>query len=398
MLTPLGLIGIFACLLAWPVASERATPNRLYLFLSLLALHIAASIAYYLYAQTGPADSSTYFFDRQGLARWDFALGTVFTVKLVQLLRDTLGGTYFDYFLIFQAIGFWGIAILMRTLQEVHIKLGVEETGLSQLLLFLPGVHFWTSAIGKDAPLFLGASLAVWAAMRLPARLLYFVLAVGLMMLFRPHIALIAVASFASAEFFNPRPGLLRKAGLLTVALGGLAAVGATIRTTFRVDVTSAESLSSFFESQQAVSQEIAGTTAVLGASYPGRVLSLLFRPFFFDGSGPYAMIASLENVVYVFIVGLILLNLPLTFRLSRRIFFVRFTTVFAAMLIMMLAMVYYNVGLGARQKTMIVPALFCLVAVLWAIRRNGLEKLPMKHPTAAPRLELGGTPQRKHA
>ena len=44
------------------------------------------------------------------------------------------------------------------------VKLRREELGQTQskyvyLLLFLPGLHFWTSAIGKDAPLFLGVAI-----------------------------------------------------------------------------------------------------------------------------------------------------------------------------------------------------------------------------------------------
>ncbi len=397
-MSAVGVSGVFLSLLAWLVTSERGTPARLYLFLVLLALLAAASTAYYFYVQTAPADTSTYYFDRMGLVQWDFRLGTVFLVKLVQTMRDWIGGTYLDYFLLFQAIGFWGIVLLMRTLEEVHDKLRLKPTALSYLLLFLPGVHFWTSAIGKDAPLFLGCSLVVWAAMRIPARLPYFATGVALMVLFRPHIALVAVGALAMAEFFDPRSTALRRLGLMMVALAGLAIVAGTVESTFRVDVTSAESLSTFIERQQAIGQGIGGTTAVVGASYPVKLLSLLFRPFFFDSSGAFAMVASMENVVYVFIIGFLVLNVPLVIRLCTRIYFLRFCLIFAGTLILLLSLVYYNVGLGARQKTMFVPGLFSLVAAVWAVRRSGLDRGPtqVRAPqTTAPLPALG---QQKHA
>ncbi len=395
---PVGVIGIFLCLLAWLVASERATPNRVYLFLVLMALHIGASIAFYIYVQSAPADSGLYYYDPYGMARWNFGLGTVFLVRLVQTMREWIGGSYLDYFLIFQAFGFWGLVLLMRTFEEVHAKLGLKPTALSYLLLFLPGVHFWTSAIGKDAPLFLGCSLAVWAAMRFPARLPYFALAVFIMVLFRPHIALVAVAALATAEFFDPRSSTIRKLGLLMVALAGMALVAGTIQTTFSVDVTSADSLTGFFERQQAIGQGIGGGTAVADASYPVKLLSLLFRPFFFDSSGGFALVASMENVVYVFVVGFLLLNVPLVVRLSTRIYFLRFCLVFATTLILLLALVYYNVGLGARQKTMIVPALFSLVVAVWAVRRSGLDMARAGGRAPEPAAAVRALGQQKHA
>ena len=185
-MTLMGLLGVILALLAWQVAFVEKTRTRIAVFFLAFLFHIGTAVVYYFWSQTTSADAIMYYYDPYRFYGTGFGMGTRFVVYLVQFLRESLGGTYLDYFLLFQAFGFWGIVFLMRTFEEVHIELGTPQSRFSYLLLLLPGVHFWTSAIGKDGPLFLAASLAVWSAMRLRRRFVGFSLAVLLMVLFRP--------------------------------------------------------------------------------------------------------------------------------------------------------------------------------------------------------------------
>jgi hypothetical protein len=236
------------------------------------------------------------------------------------------------------------------------------------VLLALPSLSFWTSAIGKDAPLFFSTALCLWSMMDLRRRILFFVLSLGVMVLFRPYIALIASASLAVAAILGRGASGGRKIGLLVVAIVGVFLVAGPVRSTFGVDVSSADSITAFFDRQSKVVEEW-GTLA--GASFPERLFSLLFRPFFFDANGALGLVASAENVVFLLGFVYILTRRRDLFQLAKNILFVRFALVFAVALLLSLTLAYYNVGLGLRQRVMAYPMLFSMFVMLWSIPRE---------------------------
>jgi len=341
-------------------------------------------VASYAYFQTNVSDATGYYFDSLGMERWPFTLGTVFTVKLVQFLRDTIGGSYFDYFLLFQAFGLWGLAFLLRTFEEIHELAGVAPTTASYLVLMIPGLHFWTSFIGKDAPLFLAASLCVWATIKLRRRLPAFALGIGMMTLFRPHIALVAVIALAGAAFFARGTGPVARVALVAVAAAAAVYIGATLESTFQLRFSSADAVFDWFARQGEISKQFTSGSAVLNASYPFRLFSLLFRPMFLDATTPMALVASFENLAMLFMIGFVLFNWREFYRLSRSAFFLQFAALFAVTLIILLAAVYYNVGLGLRQRTMIMPALLTVFITMWAVRQRRRAERHAAVPVAA--------------
>lgn len=370
-MTPVGLIGLLLSFAAFPIASQRMSANRVLVFFTLLLLHVGAAVVYYLYTQTASADTTLYYYDSVGMVRWPFALGTVFTVRLVQFLKGAIGGSYLDYFLIFQAFGFWGIVLLMRSFEEIHALLGTAQGQLANALLFLPGMHFWSSAVGKDAPLFLAVSLAVWSMLSLRRRWIPMAIALGIMVLFRPHIALVTVMSVALAALLGGRQSILTRVGLLTVALAGAALIATTVESTFQVQVSNPDSVSDFFVRRNAVFSTLEGGTAVRDASYPFKLFSLMFRPFFIDANGVFALIASFENAILLVMIAFMAWNWRESLRLVRSVYFLKFVLVFACLLTALLASVYYNVGLGLRQKIMIMPAFLCFFVAQWAYHQR---------------------------
>lgn len=357
-------------LLGFRFAFVEMTRFRFVVLVLVWVVHLLATVLYYDYVQSNPGDTRMYYYDPMGWYGGEFRLNTYVIIWIVQTVKLLIGGSYFDYFLLFQAFGFWGLALLMRTFEEVYRELSIPQGPVSYLLLFLPGLHFWTSPIGKDSLLFLSATMAVWAAMQLHRRFVVFGAAIVLMVLVRPHVGLIAMMALAFAAFFDPRTRGAVKAGLLVVALAGVATIAGTVRSTFSLDVTSVESVSEFLTTKSEVFETMEGGSAVVGASFPERVLSLLFRPFFFDAEDLFGLAASFENVVLLIIVGTILLRLRTTAALARQALFLRFSLIFAIGLILMLSAVYYNVGLGLRQKVMMMPALLVFFVGVIGVRR----------------------------
>ncbi|MEO5772706.1 MAG: hypothetical protein ABIQ32_01130 [Sphingomicrobium sp.] len=155
---------------------------------------------------------------------------------------------------------------------------------------------------------------------------------------------------------------------LIAMTMVGLGAVAATVRSTFSVDVTSAGSVGDFFAGQAQTAQLFDTGSAVLNAPFPLRLLSLLLRPFFIDARGVLGLIASVENLL----MAAMFVTFAAKFRLFKACFkqvlFFRYATIFAVLVLLLLAVVYYNVGLGLRQRTMAFPALLALFVAMRAL------------------------------
>lgn len=361
-----GLAGLGLSGAALAMASPRFTRNRLFLALVLLAVHVGASIAYYSYSLHNIADAHGYYFDPFNLSSGPVALGSMLTLQFTQFLRHSLGASYLECFLLFQAMGFWGLILLMRTFEEIEIKMNVSGSILPNLILFLPSLQFWTAAIGKDAPVFLGTCLCTWAMVEMRKRRAALASGILVILLFRPHIALIVVVCVGIASFAHRKMSFGRKLALSGFAASAAFALALVVQKVFHVDVMDPSSLATFFSDRNDIASKIAGSTTFGNASIPVRYLSLLFRPFFFDTGGVLGAIASVENAGSIILCIYLLKNWRSIRFLSKQVLFVRFCLYFSGAMILVLGIVNYNVGTGLRQRVMVLPALLCVLVATW--------------------------------
>ncbi|MFL6845439.1 MAG: hypothetical protein ACJ8ER_11230 [Allosphingosinicella sp.] len=369
-MTALGLIGILLSLAGFRFARVSESRARFGLFALLLIAHLGATVGYYLYAQEFGGDVLMYYYDPYGVYGRYTGLSTVFLINFTQTLKETIGGSFFDYFLLFQAMGFWGILFVLRTFDDVHKELGRPLFSRVYLLLFLPGLHFWTSAIGKDSPLFLAVAMCTWAGFRLQSRYPAFVAGLVIALLIRPHIALIALIALSLTILLEPRTRLIIRIALLAVSLACTLSVGGLVESSFNgLNLSNADSVSDFLATRSGVSEEAGGDVSIVSASFPVKLISLLFRPFFVDAAGAMGYLASIENVVLLIVVGTLLWRFRSSLNVARRALFARFSMLFFVLLTVLLAMVNYNIGLGLRQKMMMMPALLVFYASLMAVR-----------------------------
>jgi hypothetical protein len=404
--TILGLLGIILGFFAIPLAFTHATRVKVAYMTLIYLIHVAACIVYFWRAQENLADSAMYFYDPFQVYQDGFNVGTQGLVYVIQYLRETIGGTYLDFYLIFQAIGFFGVTILLRVFEEIHDELGLPHTPYLYALVTIPGLHFWSSALGKDAPFLLATSLALWASMRLPSRAKALAGSLLLMLFIRPHIALIAGAALSlSVVVGKGIPAYLRIA-LFFVAVAGTGLAATTLESAYSIDITSAESIGRQFERVDNVLQsDEAGSTAV-GGSFPIRLLSLMFRPLFFDANELFALIASLESVFLIWLVLTLVVRSRDLFGLFRNVFFARYALISSIGMTLFLAISYWNVGLGLRQKwTMLVPLYLVLFVAVLAVRRakkrSMAEAMPREmylgYPPAGPRQAAAPVPLATH-
>lgn len=372
----LGITAILIGMLAAKFAMVERSRLRVFTFAAIYVAHLVASFVYFAYVQAEGGDAELYYYDELDFYNRGFALGTGVLIYFVQYLKGLIGGTYLDYFMMFHAIGFCGVALLMRVFEEIYIGLRTEQQPFVLLLLLLPSVQFWTGAIGKDSPLFLAACLSLWAAVNIRKRWIAMGAAVTLMMLIRPHIALVALIAAAIALLFDKQFSKLVRTGFLFVALIAGAVAVATIQSALRLDLTDADSISTFLEARDSVAMSAAGGNTSVQGSFGVRMVSLLFRPFFFDVEELFGYIASVENGFLMLIFATLFARIPTVIALFRRSPFIRYAITFSVGVAVVLALAYYNVGLGLRQRTMFLPGLLVLFVAILAIRAERREEL----------------------
>jgi hypothetical protein len=356
---PVGLLGIIISFSGIPFAFPGKT-NRYFMGFLLLLMHITLMVVYYSYIQSHDADTRFYYYDPYGMVRTPLQLGSIMVLRFIQLMRDYFGGSYFEYFILFQSFGYWGIVILSRTISEMKIPAHLRlASSASTAVLFLPSLHFWTSAIGKDSPMFLGTSIVAWAMGKLSKRWPAYIAAMALMTMIRPHIALISMAALMFALVFDRRYKGGTKIFFAAVALLSTGYLVAGTGAVAKVDLTDPSSVADLVTRMQNMS--VIGSTQVQGP-FAVRLLSLLFRPFLLDANGIFGIISSFENMLFLGGFLIMVMNFRLVLSYSRDWVFAKYCLWFTLLITLSLAAVYYNVGLGLRERVMVYPTLLPLM------------------------------------
>lgn len=366
-MTFVGVMGILLSFIAFAWFTKRKDNSRLALFLIITLLHIASAYVYYLFVQNNDADTKGYYYDIYGFYENGFGFSTMFIIYVTQSALEIFGGSYLDYFFLYQVLGIWGIALVFRTMEETATALGTTLPPMMIALMFLPGMYFWTAAIGKDAPLFLACALAVWSCFRISNRWVWFGLAVVIMMFIRVHVGLVTVVALALAMVAGRDVPNIARIALAVSAIVAGGFLFTALQSQLQIDLTSVESIANYVDQQTAAATRGVDNT-LANASFPVKLLSLLYRPFFIDSGGIFGIVASFQNVAMVGITFVLLRNFRLWAELFRGSLAIRFATIHFVMMYLMLAFMYYNVGLGLRQREMATPALLAVLGAIWMV------------------------------
>jgi hypothetical protein len=361
------IISFFAFFLAYPDHARR----RFDIYLLLLVLHLLLTVAYWLYHFEAAMDAFTYYRDPYNYySRNPFDSGTYFMVHVVQTMKGAFGGSFLDHFLFFQCFGMIAFALLIRSFTEIADSFGIQVPPLLIAVLFLPGLHFWSVAIGKDAPMFMAITLACWASLRLQKRFLWLGIGLLIMSAIRPHVAAITLlATFSGYVMARDVPRIVR-ALMIPVALGGMVFTLVVAGDQLSVDFGDAAAVADFVQYQQGLNATEGSGANISGLPFPLKVFTLLFRPLFFDAPGLMGLIASFENVALLLIFAWVAREWRILLPLVFRVYHMTFCLVFSATLTIGLAMINYNLGLGQRQKMMVMPAVLLIFASVFLYRR----------------------------
>lgn len=325
--------------------------------------HSALCLYYFYFSLNSTADSTLYYINS-----FDYDQGLMFGTHgiylLTSLFSERLGFSYGGVFLVYNIFGCIGMLALAAALQHVIFDASrlARQTGLA--IMLMPGLSFWSSAIGKDALTFMAAGLATWGALDLSRRYPALFIATLAFLLARPHMAGILLVSVAFALMFASRVGFAKKTLLLAIALPATA-FGLSFGLQF-AGLGEAEGISDvteYFETRQGHNLEGGSSVDIASMSVPMRMVTYLFRPLFFDAVGLQGLAVSVENLfLFIIVLGAVVFFFKgrgLMINRFAALFFVTFTVISW----IVLANTTANLGIAIRQKWMFLPMLLMLAS-----------------------------------
>lgn len=297
-----------------------------------------------------------------------------FTGFVYAIYQPTLLGGFF----LFATLAFLGQILFYlafrRSVPEGHLGI------YAAFVLFLPGLVFWPSSIGKESLMIFFLGLATYGLTRAFDRYRVAWLLLGAVGLagagvIRPHIAALLAGAFVAAALLGRgqwhRWAALRRAVVImvaTVLVGlSLASLGE------RYQIESADDLDPFVADIQRRTQQggssVEGGAVAAPADFPEAFIRVLFRPLPNEAHNLQAMLSAMENVA---LLGVIIWRLPWMLGRLRRVRtpYVLMSAAFTFTFVVAFSAIF-NLGILARQRAQVLPFLLVVVVALgWDAKR----------------------------
>lgn len=354
--------------------------------------HSVFCLFYAVYAITNGADALVYYI-KAANGEFMLSVGTGAVVSIATLFVTGLNLSFLGACLLFNIFGSIGLLAFDASLRAATADKSRLIRHFATLVVFLPSISFWSGALGKDSLAFMAAGLVLWSAMNMKRRSLLMAGAIGIMLLVRPHIAGTMVIALTGSLVIQRKIPLPQR-----MLLGGLALAATAAMIPFALNYAGVgegagtEDLVNYVEQRQSVNTQGGSSIDIASMSLPLQLYSYLFRPLPFEATSIFALAASADNVVllFLFIVGSMkMLKRRKPSSDSNR----AFLWLYSLLAWVILAMTTANLGISVRQKWMFAPMLiFLFISLLGKPRQQRAVVHPAAHGPArviaAPRPE----------
>lgn len=377
------LIGYIFPLIVLPNKNKSDVKSLRIIFL----VHLIFGVAFFFYTNNGGGDAYQYWIIAKNMSNQDFwkylyeAKGTFFMYSLNYFPSHVLDMSFFANTMLYTLLGYIGVVFFyLIALETIPFNSRYKGYKLFPLLFYMPNLHFWSSGIGKDTLLFVCVAFFVYSMLNINKRLFYLIFSLIISYLLRPHITLFLLISFAMAFLFESRASGIKRISLMVILVVGSALILPTVMQFAKIEDASVGGFNKFSASKaEALSGGNTGSSIDISAyPFPLKVLTFLYRPFFFDIRGVPAVLASFENLVL----------LLLTFRIFKQKSFETFKAapfVIKGLLFFLLigtlafSQSLGNLGIMIRMRNMFLPGM--LIYILWSFsyQRELREKLRVK-------------------
>jgi hypothetical protein len=292
--------------------------------------------------------------------------GTYFILALNYYPSNILDLSYFTGTMIYSLIGFIGLTYFYIIAVEL-IPNNPKFKGyyLFPLLFFLPNLHFWSCAVGKDTLLFFCIAIFTYGLMQPFKRMPMIIFGLLLAYFIRPHMTLFMLLGFGMAYFSGQNISVLRRILFFALMIGIAIAILPMVMQFARIEEASLESFDKFSETKAALLSKASAGSAVDISSYPFplKVFTFLYRPLFFDINGIPSVLASFENLLLLVLSYTVLRNKPVqTFKNAP--FVIQGMIYFLIIGTLAFSQSLGNVGIMIRMRNMFLPGL--LIFIFW--------------------------------
>ena len=320
------------------------------------------SFAYLYRVQRGMSDAHLYWGLKEDVVidRWlDFAsYGTKFIIFLNYPFIK-LGFPFWFGFLLYGLVGFLGIVKWIQWIENVvGSQIVIKGVNVLPLLFFLPNLHIWTAALGKDALVFFGVATIFYNMSINKLKGLSFYVGILLVLIIRPHIAAILLMAIVLVLFFDGKLSRSKKFLVGSISISLLAIFGFMVLKLVNINSLNWDYIK-YKNDKCILSFEPSGSyVPMLEYSYPYKLFSFNFRPLFFDASSMMQYLASIENLFFLLIFIVSLVVFILTYKritLPKWAYIVIVFNVIASVLFVQRCA---NLGLFMRFKIMFQPFL----------------------------------------
>ncbi|KGO97171.1 hypothetical protein Q767_00775 [Flavobacterium enshiense DK69] len=334
---------------------------------------------YYCFFVTG--DAAGYWRVAQSMTPEDFDTfivgekGTYILFALNYFPAKILGLSYFSGTMLYSLLGFIGMMFFyVIAVKTIPYNSKFRNYTLFPMVFFMPNLHFWSSAVGKDTLLFLCIGMFSYGMLAVSRRLLLLIIALLLSYIIRPHITLFLLVAFGMSYIVSSKVSRTKRFFLSIILIGIGIAILPSVMEFAKIEETTIDSFEQFSEKKADLLSRANSGSRIDISSYPFplKVFTFLFRPLFFDINGIPAAIASIENLLLLIITVNVFRNKPLQ-TVKAAPFIIKGLILFLIIGTIAFSQSLGNLGIMIRMRNMFLPGL--LLFILWSFSyRKELE------------------------
>jgi hypothetical protein len=275
---------------------------------------------------------------------------------------------------------------------------GVDRRFFAWLIFLFPSILFWTADVGKEAEMLLALGLTAYGMALVLVRVnrgyLYTLIGGVLSIVIRPNELLLLVGGFAIAMVVRSlyvvqyagqapaRRGGIRAVGGIIFVVAGLVVVG--LATSHLLHPVTASKNAGLASTLSNLSKGNTGTGVGFGSSnisyspnpltYPRDIYTVLFDPFWFNAGSTGQLVQSVENTLILAVIIYSFRRLRYLFRVCAQRPYVLMALFYSILWIYAFAALG-NLGLITRERTLLLPFLFTVLAI--PVAREGERPYP---------------------
>jgi len=359
--------------------SENNFTNLGYLFV----YHLIFGLYFYFFIK---GDASGYWRGSKNLTYEEFVhyfkndQGTYFVLALNYFPAKVLDLSYFAGTIIYSLIGFIGLTYFyLIAIALIPKNSKVNGYYLFPFLFFLPNLHFWSCAVGKDVILFFCIALFCYGLLNPIKRIHFIIIGLVLSYLIRPHITLFMLLGFGFANFSGKRLSLFQRVIFISSFIGIAFLIFPLVLKFSKIEEASLDAFQEFSTNKVSLLSRSHTGSSINISNSPVivKIFSFLFRPFLLDINSFPSLLAAIENSILLFLTIKYFSKKPFEsfrnapFLLQGMVYFLLLGT-FA------FSQSLGNLGIMIRMRNMFLPGL--IIFFLWHFSYLQNEKLKVEN------------------